>query len=588
MVRLLAIGLLLKASVGAVPGGEAAPEPKGPPEPAFPPVTGLAALRGDIRPLYDGRVELYYDWSDPAQLADWRVEAGPEPRVADGELRLGSAQSHLLRHAASFLGAAEAAGAFRIEEELAPHGHCGVALCAGPWRGYWLHLRDWRQELYREGAEPAFAADGALRLRPRTAHSFHFARTGNWLRVWLDHALLLRGADPAFHQGSVLLRAWRARVGFRGLWLLGRPDPQWLAANPGVERQLEALRLYQGALPLLRPLWEAGQHAEALARAKALAAQEPYAKSPLAAKWLLADAQALAALWQAVEAGIAKLKPGDAIRAGGAEAAFQEYRPGLLLLRANGADAPKKLASLQGDELLALAARARPAEPARDQFVLALLRLHAGGADRAAALPDLLLAAKAGADIARHRGLLIPRPPTAEKLAPPQAISGERAAFDGKPLFIEAEAAAVRAGALVVEQDAAASGGRFVWEPRGEGDAQYGKPSSRLVFHVLANQPATAYLWARVRSPSADANSFFFALAPEGTETPNLRPWHLAPQAGWHWEPYNAAASVDEGSTKPSAIQLRPGINAIVIAVRERGVALDRLYLSESPDPPER
>jgi hypothetical protein len=356
-----------------------------------------------------------------------------------------------------------------------------------------------------------------------------------------------------------------------------------------VERQVEALRLYQGALPLLRPLWAAGHHADALARAKALVAQEPYAKSPLAAKWLLADARALADLWQATEAALAKLKPGDTIKVGGADATFQEYSRGLLIVRANGTDTPKKLASLQGDELLTLAARTRPAEPGRDHLVLALLRLHASAADPAAALPELLLAQEAGVDVSRHRSLVIPRPPTAEKLAPAQAIvGGERVSFAGKPLFIEAEAATLRTGALVVDQDPAASGSRFVWEPRGEGDAQYGKPSSRLVFHILVNQPTTAYLWARVRSPSSDANSFFFALAPEGTEAPNLRPWHLAPQPGWHWEPYNAASGVDEGSTKPSPIALQPGVNAVVIAVRERAVALDRIYLSEAPDPPER
>jgi hypothetical protein len=159
-------------------------------------------------------------------------------------------------------------------------------------------------------------------------------------------------------------------------------------------------------------------------------------------------------------------------------------------------------------------------------------------------------------------------------------------AYTGKPLFIEAEAAPVRLGALEVAKDDAASGGCFVWEPRGEDDAQYGKPSSRLVFHVLVQQPVSVYLWARVRSPSSSANSFFFAVAPEGTESPDLRPWHLAPQPGWHWEPYNAASGVDAGSAKPSAIALQPGVNALILAVRERAVALDKLYLSESPEPP--
>ncbi len=578
--------LWLVALASAALAGEGAPQPKAAPEPPFPPVTGLNALRGDVRPLPDGRIELYYDWSDPAQLEDWRVVAGPAPQVAEGELRLGSDESHTLRHAAAFLGPVEAAGTCCIREELGVHGHVGAGLCAGPWRGYWLLMRDGQQDVYREDGAPAFLAIQRERLREGAEHAFHFARQGELVQAWLDQTVQLRGRDAAHHQGSVLLRAWRVRAGLRGVWLLGRPEAEWLAGNPGVARQVEALGLYAGGVAALRPLWETGQHAAALAKAKALVAEEPYAKSPAAAQWIVEDAQALAALWQAAEAGVATLKPGDAVRAGGAEGTFQRREGGLLIVRVDGADLPKKLASFQGEELLALAARARAAEAGRDHLALALLRLHGGAASPAAVRADLALAQKAGMDVARHRSLVIPRPPTAARAAPPQPVTGDKVAYAGKPLFIEAEAAAMRLGALEVEKDDTASGGRFVWEPRGEGDAQYGKPSSRLVFHVLVQQPVAVYLWARVRSPSSDANSFFFAVAPEGAESPSLRPWHLAPGQGWHWEPYNASSGVDAGSAKPSAIPLQPGVNALILAVRERAVALDRLYLSESPEPP--
>ena len=567
-------------------GAAARPEPEAAPDAAFPPVSGLDALRGDLRPLPDGRLELYYDWSDPAQAGDWRPVAGPEPQVAEGELRLGSAESHTLRHVAPFLGPVEVAGTCRIQEELDRHGHCGVAVCAAPSRGYWLCVRDRQQEVYREDGQPAFLAIIEGRLRVGSDHTFHFARAGNLLRAWLDQAVQMRASDAAYHQGGVLLRAWRVRAGLRGVWLLGRVDPRWLAANPAVAGQLDALRLYHGGVAALRPLWEAGRYADALAKAEALAAEGPHAKVPQAAKWVVEDARALADLWQAAEAGLAKLAPGDALRVGGVDATFQRLERGLIIVRAGDTDLPKKLASFQGEEVLSLATRARAPEAARDRFALALLRLHGGSAGAAAVLADLALAQRAGADVARHRGLVIPRPPTAPKADAPQPITGERVAFAGKPLFIEAEAAAVRLGAMQVERDEAASGGRFVWEPREEGEAQYGKPTSRLIFHVLVQQPAAAYLWARVRSPSADANSFFFGLAPEGTEAPNLRPWHLAPQQGWHWEPYNAASGVDEGSTRPSPLQLQPGMNSLIIAVRERAVALDKVYLSESPEPP--
>lgn len=589
MFRTMARVCLFVAAWCRVLGGEAPAEAKAPPAPSFPPVSGLPALRGDLRPAPDGRVELYYDGSDPAQLGDWRVEAGPAAEAAEGELRLGSGESHTLRHVMSFVGGVDVAGTCRIVEPLGSHGHCSAGVHTGPGRGYWLNLREWHPELYREDGQAAVLAAAEARLRQGAAHGFHLARAGNQLRAWLDQAVRLRAFDAAYHQGSVLLRAWRARAGFRGVWLMGRPEPQWLAANPGAAAQLEALRLYHGGLGVLRPLWASGQHADALAKAKALAAEESFAKAPLAAKWLVEDAQALAGFWQAVEAALATLRPGDALQVGGALATFQKYEQGLLIVRADGADVPKKLAGLADAELLALAARVRKAEAGRDHLALALPRLVGDGADAAAALAELELARKAGADVARHRGLLIPRPPTAEKSALPQPAAGQRVAYEGKPLFIEAEAeaAVARLGAMEVGRDEAASGGRFVWEPPDEGGAQYGKPSSRVIFHLLANEPTTAYLWARVRSPSSNANSFFVAIAPEGVEDPSLKAWHLAPRAGWHWEPFSTASAVDEGSAKPSPIRLQPGVNALVFAVRERAVGLDRLYLSSGPEPPE-
>lgn len=583
MQRLASLALLALCAAG----GEAPPVP-GPaqPEAAFPHISGLAALRGDLRALPDGRLEAYYDWSDPAQLADWRPEAGPQPQVADGELRLGGEDSHTIRYAVPFVGPVEAAATWRIHEELAPQGHLGIALCAAPWQGYWLYVRERGQELYREGVPPAFLASSDARLRGGTAHTLHFARAGNLLRAWLDEAASLRATDATHHRGSLLLRAWRVRAGLNGVWLMGRPEPAWLAANPGVAGQLDALRLYQGGVGLLGPLWEKGQHAAALARAKALAAEEPLAKSPPAAKWLVEDAAAIAEFWAAAEAGLAKLKPGDPLRIGGEDTAFQKYEGGILTVRLGEADLPRRPAALQGEELAAVAARARPPDARRDLFALALLRLHGGPADPAAVLAALAAAQKAGADVSRHRGLAIPRPPTAARLAPPQPATGEKAIFAGKPLFLEAEAAPVREGAMQVERHEAASGGRFVHEPREPGTPQYGKPTSRVAFHVFVAQPTAAYLWARVLAPSSEANSFFFGVAPEGVDSPALRPWHLAPRPGWHWEPYNASSGVDVGSIRPSELLLQPGINSIVIGVRERGTGLDRLYLSPSPEPP--
>jgi len=579
--QMAACAVVLSASGFAA--GASAPKPA--PAPSYRQVTRLPSLRGAVHPLADGRVELYYDWSTGAQLADWRVVAGEAPLTRKGALLLTGRETNTLRHVAEFIGSVEAAATCRTIEELGPNGHASVALHAGPWRGYWLNLRGDGPEVYREDARAAVLAFAPARLRVGTAHTCHFARSGNLLRAWLDETVRLRAYDAAYHQGAVLLRAWRVRAGFAPMWLLGRFAPKWLAANPAVARQLDALRLYHAGVDVLRPLLAQGKYAEALAKAKALAGGQPIAASP-AAKWLVADAAALEGLVQATAAAAAALKPGEKLRVDGAEATFQRFERGLLILEREGVTTSRRPLALRDDELLALLARAEPGAAARHRFGLLLLRLADGRSHTAATISETVAEAEAG-DPARLLGLAIPRPRTAEKLLAVQQVTGKRLAFTGEPVFFEAEGASAMMGELRIGSDAAASGGRFVWEPRAEGQDQYGKPSSRLVFRIFVEEPRTAYLWARVRATTSNSNSWFLGLAPEGTDSPPLRPWHLAPQPGWHWQPYSRRSAVDRGSSTPSPIQLQPGVNVLVLAVRERATGLDRLYLSPSPEPPE-
>jgi len=579
---LAVLALALRAAVA----GEPAPEAPPPPDPSVQTTSGLARFHGAAHVLPDGRVEFHYDWSDPAQLGDWRPSPGAEPRIVDGELRLGGLESKALTHAASFHGSLEVAGTWQNHEELHDHGHCGIALCGAPWRGYWLLLRDWRQTLYRMDGEPIALASSEARFRTSARHTFHFARLGNWLRAWVDGALRMRASDSRYHDGLVVVRAWGAHVGLRDLWLMGRPEPQWLARNPDAAKQLRELRVYASGVETLGPTWEKGAYAQAPAEAKALTAQPPYTASPAAAKWLAEDAEALAALWQAVEAGAAKVKAGEAVRAGGAEGAFVKCEGGSIFLRRGEETLARKLASLHDGELLALAQRARTLDPGRDHVALALLRLHGAPPDPARARAALALALKAGLDVSRHRGLLIPRPPTAEARGAVKRSKGEPLAFTGKPLFVEAEAASALVPPMVAAGDPGASGGQFVWEPATAGQGQYGNQAGRAVFHVLVDEERTAHLWARVRAPSNDANSFRVAVVPGETTSGNLVVWHLAARGQWTWQPFNVASGVDLGSTQPSALKLQPGVNSIIIAVRERAAAVDRICLSASPDAP--
>ena len=522
--------LILVLGAAALCGGEAPPKAPAEPEAAYPLVRDLAGLQGAVWATGGGRVELFYDWSDAAQLADWLPLAGGPARLAEGELRLGGDESHALRHVAAFAGPVEIAGSWRVDEELDPRGHVGVGLCAAPWRGYWLLLGDGQQSLYRESGLPAFLATGDGRIPNGSPHRFHFARPGAKLRVWLDGERALHSPDPAFDGGAVVLRTWRARAGLRSVWIAGHLAPQWLAANPSVARQLDAMRLYAAGFDALRPLWREKRYADAVAAAKSPPGQQAGASAPGVVKWLTEDAEALAGLPFAQQV-------------------------------------------------------AKPETP-RDHLAVALLRLIAAPPDLAGARAELALAKAGGIDVSRHRGLTMARPETAGPVAVAVQGGGGRLTFAGKPLAIEAEQASLVVPPMQVDRDEEASGGRFVWEPLAPGQDQYGEPAARVVFHVVAAEESTAYLWVRVRTPSSNANSFRFGVIAGEAESGKLRDWHLAPRPGWHWEPYDAGAVVDKGGQRASPIQLQAGVNSIIIGSRERGAALDSLILSPTPDPP--
>jgi hypothetical protein len=178
------------------------------------------------------------------------------------------------------------------------------------------------------------------------------------------------------------------------------PTPQGLAAK---------------GLGVLRPLWAKRQYAEAAARAKALAAEPDYAAAPELAGPLVEDAQALLEFWRAVEAGAAKLEPGESVRVAGIAGEFQKLNGGSISIKQGAVAITKALTDLNNEELVSLARRAGGAKTGRDHLRLALFWLYTARPDPARAQAELALAEEAGIDVSRYR---LPK----EAPKPPQTV----------------------------------------------------------------------------------------------------------------------------------------------------------------------
>jgi len=173
-----------------------------------------------------------------------------------------------------------------------------------------------------------------------------------------------------------------------------------------------------------------------------------------------------------------------------------------------------------------------------------------------------------------------PGPPPVEPEAAPEP---EIPTFTGRPLVLEAEKPAELIGPMEVRRDRSADGGACLWEPRQAGQEQFSDRSARAVYYVRADREHWVRLWARVRAPTNAANSFFLAVESGKRTDGDLKEWHFAPARDWKWAPYGARNRANRDSRRPTPLRLRPGLNSIIIAARERGTALDRIRIISRP-----
>ncbi|NQT53548.1 DUF1080 domain-containing protein, partial [bacterium] len=196
--------------------------------------------------------------------------------------------------------------------------------------------------------------------------------------------------------------------------------------------------LYIKGAGTLHPLWQSRLYDVALTQAKKLAAQGEYAGDPAAAKAIVADAEALAAFWQAARAGAAKLKAGQAIRVKGMLGKVDRVAGDTIYVKAGSATLAARLAEFSDADLIGLARQAQPLADARGLLALALLELHAKKPAFDKAQEALALASGAGVDVALRNELLagMAAEAVAKRAAKPKPrkMTAWGHPFDGKSL----------------------------------------------------------------------------------------------------------------------------------------------------------
>jgi hypothetical protein len=143
--------------------------------------------------------------------------------------------------------------------------------------------------------------------------------------------------------------------------------------------------------------------------------------------------------------------------------------------------------------------------------------------------------------------------------------------------YFEAEAGLV-APRMVVGDDPAASGGRFVWMPTQEGEAAgRGGPGS-VTFALKVVQAGEYFAWGRVLTPTSKSDSFFVRVAREA-EVLSDAVWATGIHRQWEW------IRIPLGGKLPTAgLQFPAGDVRLQIRVREDGAKLDRLFITPHAD----
>jgi hypothetical protein len=139
----------------------------------------------------------------------------------------------------------------------------------------------------------------------------------------------------------------------------------------------------------------------------------------------------------------------------------------------------------------------------------------------------------------------------------------------------EAEAGLVFPG-MTDGEDARASGGRFVWHPKGE---PIGSRTGSLTFQLDVAKAGTYFLWGRVLAPDPQTDSFYVVLEDTPALPPSSASWHTQNGPRWQWRP----VALDRAK-EPARFNLPAGRTTLQFRARESGTKLERLFLTREVD----
>ena len=148
---------------------------------------------------------------------------------------------------------------------------------------------------------------------------------------------------------------------------------------------------------------------------------------------------------------------------------------------------------------------------------------------------------------------------------------------------IEAEMADAIEAPMIIDDDADASGGQFIWM---EGPPTTGGGGEGWAEYILPIPEAGTYaLWGKVLAWDGNSDSFWVTWQPadpdeNAQETQNTEfRWGVAQGDEWHWDRINHWL---DGGTFEREWELEAGETTLRIAVREDATMLDVIFITDN------
>ncbi|MCX6910647.1 MAG: hypothetical protein NTY01_21760 [Verrucomicrobia bacterium] len=142
-----------------------------------------------------------------------------------------------------------------------------------------------------------------------------------------------------------------------------------------------------------------------------------------------------------------------------------------------------------------------------------------------------------------------------------------------KDVYWEAEAGDVMPP-MSCGEDAAASGGQFVWMPAKPGE-RGGSRTGCVTWDLRVEKAGKYYLWGRVLAPTPENDSFYLHAFTDAAELIEPTTWPTGTRKQWQWTRVTL-----ERTKPPMPIALPAGSVSLQLRVREAGTKIDRLFLT--------